>query len=206
MSKVCIAKRRTLSRSHGDSSVVLKGLPEISCIKDHLEDVISVKVPVERGAIQRSANAEMLAGESPEGIRYEVNPQDNGLLILNIYLNKIESVSLLRTAQVCQMLQVGKRAVRGLVQSGHLKSYLIGKRRRFLFTDVLEYLATSREKGDESMTDNVKAGRPVDPPHFATGVHRTVEKVSVQSLLEGAPGQTDIDFHVLATAESCSAR
>ena len=157
MEKICIAKRRIASREGFDHSIISKGEPEISRKMDSGEELVSVRLPIEDGTVTQSNPGERVTSD---GIRYEMNRQKDGMLVLNIYLNKTDltSTRLLKTPQVCQMLQVGKKALLGLVRTGHLKSYLICSRRRFLLSDVLDYLTRVKEHYDLDHPHGISGG------------------------------------------------
>jgi len=44
--------------------------------------------------------------------------------------------------QVCQMLQVSRSFLQKLVHENKIKSYKLGRMRRFLLEDILEYLSS----------------------------------------------------------------
>ena len=52
---------------------------------------------------------------------------------------------MLKSIHVCQMLQIGKSTLMTLVKSRKIRSYKIGRLRRFLLEDILDYLSKSEE-------------------------------------------------------------
>lgn len=52
---------------------------------------------------------------------------------------------MLKTGHVCQILQISNSALMNLVKSKKIKSYKIGRLRRFLLQDILDYLSRSEE-------------------------------------------------------------
>ena len=52
---------------------------------------------------------------------------------------------MLTSQHVCQMLQISKSLLMNLVKAGKIRSYKIGKLRRFLLEDILDYLSKSED-------------------------------------------------------------
>lgn len=55
-------------------------------------------------------------------------------------------VRMLNTKSVCEMLQISRSHVAKLIREKHIKSYKIGRSRRFSLEDVLEFVNKSIEK------------------------------------------------------------
>ena len=143
MEKICIARRRITSR-YIQKPEISKIPPDISLRKDHGKEIISIVVPVEQhGIIQ--PNQDHILSDIYQGVQYEVSRQENGQLVFNFHFNKIDSIKLLKASHVCVMLQIGRKSLAGLVKSGVLTCYLIGKRRRFLLSDIMAYLVKCQE-------------------------------------------------------------
>jgi excisionase family DNA binding protein len=47
--------------------------------------------------------------------------------------------------QVCQMLQVSRSFLQKIIHENKVKSYKLGRMRRFLLEDILEYLSNDAE-------------------------------------------------------------
>jgi len=52
---------------------------------------------------------------------------------------------MLKSEHVCQMLQISRSLLMNLVKSRKIRSYKIGRLRRFLLEDILDYLSKSEE-------------------------------------------------------------
>ncbi len=63
-----------------------------------------------------------------------------GKIVLNFHFNDSMSLRMLRCDHVCQMLQISRSFLQKLIHESKIKSYKIGKLRRFLLEDILEFL------------------------------------------------------------------
>ncbi|MCE5212327.1 MAG: helix-turn-helix domain-containing protein, partial [Deltaproteobacteria bacterium] len=54
-------------------------------------------------------------------------------------------VRMLAPNQVCQMLQVSRSFLQKIIHENRIKSYKLGRMRRFLLEDILEYLSNDAE-------------------------------------------------------------
>jgi len=95
-----------------------------------------------------------VAGGYGEEIRYFFSRGDQGLRVhaekdgngrdirLHLHFNTVCLFRLLDGREVCRILQVSRSFLKRLTARGELKSYKIGRLRRFLLEDVLEYLGS----------------------------------------------------------------
>ncbi|MDP6923647.1 MAG: helix-turn-helix domain-containing protein [Candidatus Scalindua sp.] len=65
---------------------------------------------------------------------------------LNFHFGDADSMKLLKTKEACRMMQVSAGFLMKLVREKKLKSYKLGRLRRFSFQDVLNYLTENIEK------------------------------------------------------------
>jgi excisionase family DNA binding protein len=70
----------------------------------------------------------------------------DGQTFLNFNFGEADSMKLLKTKETCNMLQVSAGFLMKLVREKKLKSYKLGRLRRFSFQDVLNYLTENIEK------------------------------------------------------------
>jgi excisionase family DNA binding protein len=70
----------------------------------------------------------------------ETIEQQDEHLVIKFQFTSMIPLRLLKSSEVVQMLRIGKNCLSKLVREGKLKSYKIGKLRRFLIDDVLSYL------------------------------------------------------------------
>jgi excisionase family DNA binding protein len=70
----------------------------------------------------------------------DLEQYEDGQIVFNLHLKQIYSADMLNSKDVCRMLQVSRSFLAKLVRTGQVNSYKIGKLRRFLLEDILEYL------------------------------------------------------------------
>jgi excisionase family DNA binding protein len=87
---------------------------------------------------------ELLNGtKSDPALDIKITP--DGRLSLNYRFNDSLLLRMLAPNQVCQMLQVSRSFLQKLVHENRIKSYKLGRMRRFLLEDILEYLSNDAE-------------------------------------------------------------
>lgn len=106
--------------------------------------ILSFELTPEQSEKVRS-NIASLLNQTHGNLSLDVQPGENGQLILNFYVQKTNTVRMLKPDEVCQMLQVSKWFLMKLVREKQVRSYKIGRLRRFSLEDVLEYLTRSEE-------------------------------------------------------------
>ena len=80
------------------------------------------------------------------GIGVERPVIENGRIVFNFRLKTDETLKMLTVSQVGQMLQISKSFVIRLVKAKKIRSYKFGRLRRFLLTDVIDYLSFSEDR------------------------------------------------------------
>jgi excisionase family DNA binding protein len=77
-------------------------------------------------------------------IDLDLEHYEDGQIVFNIHLKQIQRADMLDSKKVCHMLQVSRSFLSKLVKAEQIKSYKIGKLRRFLLEDILEYLSQGK--------------------------------------------------------------
>jgi len=80
------------------------------------------------------------------GISIERPVIEAGRIVFNFRLKTDDTLKLLTMDQVGQMLQVSKSFLIRLVKEKKIRSYKFGRLRRFLLTDVIDYLSFSEDQ------------------------------------------------------------
>jgi len=80
------------------------------------------------------------------GISIERPVIEDGRIVFNFRLKTDDTLKLLTMEQVSQMLQVSKSFLLRLVRGKRIRSYKFGRLRRFLLTDVIDYLSSSEDQ------------------------------------------------------------
>ena len=155
MEKICIARRRngdkTAGRNFGnDVQASTPGVGPVSPA-ERGEDVVSFAISPEQ--LQTTDPNGSISFSNPDGFACDCRRED-GQMVFNFYFKKTEPMRMLKPEQVRLMLQIGKHTLVHLVQSGSLKSYRIGSVRRFLFSDILNYIVRCEEPPKEETANS----------------------------------------------------
>lgn len=174
MEKICIVKRRKreprtievetssvtgfdMREAEGSAVISSNPLPE-SVHRDKVEDrppdvpvpesdhILSFQLTPEQSEIvQSNQYVRALLDQSSGNLCLDVQQGENGQLVLNFHEQKPHTITMLKPEDVCRMLQVSKWFLMKLVKEKQIRSYKMGRLRRFSLDDVLEYLARSEE-------------------------------------------------------------
>jgi excisionase family DNA binding protein len=101
--------------------------------------------PTQAETVRSYPYFKLLVGAAADESGIAINRARDGKIALNLQLKQIYVSKMLTTHDVGAMLQVSKGFVSRLVKSGDLKSYKIGRLRRFSLEDVLSLLDGSKE-------------------------------------------------------------
>jgi len=109
-------------------------------------NVISLHLTSEQCDSILSGNVE---GYLTEGVSYAMNLEtkhhEDGHITLNLHFDTLRNHRMLKSEHVCGMLGVSRSFLKKLVRANTLKSYKLGRLRRFSLDDVLEYLTQNEE-------------------------------------------------------------
>ncbi|MBN2515355.1 MAG: helix-turn-helix domain-containing protein [Deltaproteobacteria bacterium] len=173
MEKICIVKRRkkythelrnqsdistdtAMLSNHNLSVISSRMIPhERDCEswyehseEDNNEIITFPLTPEQSNLFQSSMFMQNISHEFPSNAALDVEQHRDGRISLNFYFEAVHALRLLKPTHVCQMLQVSKSYLRKLVKTRRMRSYKMGRLRRFLLDDVIEYLAQTEEFGD----------------------------------------------------------
>lgn len=110
------------------------------------DQAISIKLTPEQYNLVKSSQYVnyFLNGES-SGVSLDMQQRPDGQIVFNFQFKKVDTVKMLKSEHVCQMLQISRSLLMNLVKSRKIRSYKIGRLRRFLLEDILDYLSKSEE-------------------------------------------------------------
>lgn len=165
MEKICIVKRRIrevesgLSGAEGADLCVLQragstvdgssnGEPfdQDSFPGTFSTDKLSIELtPAQVDAVRAHPHFKLLAGGAAGKPGIELEHAGDGKVAFNFHLKRAYVAKMLTTQDVATSLQVSKGFVSRLVKCGRLKSYKIGRLRRFALEDVLSLISDSKE-------------------------------------------------------------
>lgn len=113
---------------------------------DNSSSVISIIMTKEQSDLLQQSEyiKELLSGaKSDPALDIKVTP--DGRLSLNYRFSDSLLLRMLAPNQVCQMLQVSRSFLQKIIHENRIKSYKLGRMRRFLLEDILEYLSNDAE-------------------------------------------------------------
>jgi excisionase family DNA binding protein len=118
-------------------------------IAGNASSVISITLTREQSALlmQSSYIQELLNGRKKDPAM-DVKLTADGRLALNYKYTESFLLRMLTAHQVCQMLQISRSFLQKLVNDNKIKSYKIGRLRRFMLEDILDYLSNDEEFAD----------------------------------------------------------
>ena len=177
MEKICIVKRRQ-QNSQGEVintmqdvrtpnvnskeannyfSLNTKIMPEKNIVNEFNDEsghVISIMMTHEQSSILQASEyiIDLLCGRRSDPLLY-LNRSSDGRIVFNFCLHESPPVHMLRCDQVCQMLQISRSFLHKLVHENKLKSYKLGRLRRFAMEDVLDYLTSNEELNRQADRD-----------------------------------------------------
>lgn len=153
MEKISIVKRRQLNNENEFRWA--KGLP--------------IKPEDPSGAKEMVLNLDLTPGDSNfiplesleresskvlRGLSIDRPMIEEGRIVFTFRLKTDETLKLLTMEQVGQMLQLSRSFLVRQVRKKRIKSYKFGRLRRFLLSDVIDYLSFSEDQGD--LKTNIK--------------------------------------------------
>jgi len=113
---------------------------------DNSSSVISIIMTKEQSALlQQSEYIKELLSGTKNDPSFDIKLNADGQLAINFRFNDSLLLRMLAPNQVCQMLQVSRSFLQKLVHEKKINSYKLGRMRRFLLEDILEYLSNDAQ-------------------------------------------------------------
>jgi len=134
------------------SGATVDAHPELSDKKiveeftDKSSTIISITMTKEQSTLllQSEYIKELLSGaKNDPSLDIKLTP--DGRISLNYHFNDSLIIRMLSPNQVCQMLQISRSFLQKIINEKKLNSYKLGRMRRFLLEDILEYLSSDME-------------------------------------------------------------
>lgn len=160
MDKICIVRRR--QQNNYIEPLWGKGLP-VTLEEPPEEKDPMLTMPMIPGESQflPLSNPEKGTLKIISGIAIDQPTMEDGRVTFNFRLRTDETLKMLKPEQVCQMLQISKTFLVKLVRLGRIRSYKFGRLRRFLLSDIIDYLTAS-----EDALGKRKEKNNAPPPEF----------------------------------------
>jgi excisionase family DNA binding protein len=106
------------------------------------EPVLSLNLtPMQGRAIRSGGILPILDTETPKTFNIDLHHEEDGSIIFNFHLHDF---MMLNPLQVCQMMQISRSLLNRMILEKRIKSYKIGRLRRFFLNDIIENLSESR--------------------------------------------------------------
>jgi excisionase family DNA binding protein len=108
------------------------------------EQIFSIQLTPQQSQVVQSMNCikDLLSGKH-HGVKMSMEETADGNTAFNFHFKPVYTTRMLNAQDVAVMLQISKSMLYRLVKEKDLKSYKVGKLRRFLLEDVVEYLSGS---------------------------------------------------------------
>jgi excisionase family DNA binding protein len=168
MEKICIVRRRiqnpvlpeqlsfSIEREEGKLSEISDLRPVVSdgngkqhispfrgAVRDN-DQIIRIQLTADQcKVVQPNGCLNHFLGKIIGNIDLDLERYEDGQIVFNLHLKQVQRADMLDSKKVCQMLQISKSFLARLIQTERIKSYKLGRLRRFLLEDILEYLSKS---------------------------------------------------------------
>ena len=127
MEKICIVKRRRIGLGTGAA-------PRLEADDQPQGRVLTIELtPEQMERVRSNDRFQHIYGAS------------HAPIFLSLHLETFFPTKMLKSEQICDMLQVSKSTLGRLVKAGTFRSHRIGRLRRFAAEDVMEYLSRDLE-------------------------------------------------------------
>ena len=129
----------------GDSTSYFhqKIVEDFNCYYGH---IVSITMTQEQtNMLQTSEYIKELLDGTIKDPAFNIKRNTDGLMLLDLRFNKSPLLRMLRVNQVCEILQVSRSFLTRMIRDEKMKSYKVGRLRRFLWADVLEYLQSNEQ-------------------------------------------------------------
>lgn len=157
MEKICIVKRRnnisnelrkedaySLANNcglHSEGNYVFEEPDE-----NKIHDLSFNLTPEQSGLIRSNQHIKSLINGEAYSFALNAQKDEKEQTVLKFHFREPDTVQLLKTKEVCHMLQVSSGFLMKLVKEKKLKSYKLGRLRRFSLEDILNYLTDNNEQ------------------------------------------------------------
>lgn len=107
------------------------------------EQIFSIQLTPQQSQVVQSMHCikDLLSGKH-HGVKMSMEQTNDGKTAFNFHFQPVYTTRMLNAQDVAVMLQISKSMLYKLVKDRELKSYKVGKLRRFLLEDVVAYLSS----------------------------------------------------------------
>jgi excisionase family DNA binding protein len=106
------------------------------------EQIFSIELTQQQSQAVQSMNLikDLVSGKH-QGVKISMEETGSGKTAFNFHFKPVYTTRMLNSKDVATMLQISRSFLYKLVRMKEIKSYKIGKLRRFLLEDVIDYLS-----------------------------------------------------------------
>ncbi len=108
------------------------------------EQIFSIELTPQQSQVVQSMNLikDLVSGKH-QGVKISMEETGSGKTAFNFHFKPVYTTRMLNSKDVSTMLQISRSFLYKLVRMKEIKSYKIGKLRRFLLEDVIDYLSSN---------------------------------------------------------------
>jgi excisionase family DNA binding protein len=108
------------------------------------EQIFSIELTPQQSQVVQSMNLiKDLVNGKHQGVKISMEEAEDGKTAFNFHFKPVYTTRMLNSKDVATMLQISRSFLYKLVRMKEIKSYKIGKLRRFLLEDVIDYLSSN---------------------------------------------------------------
>jgi excisionase family DNA binding protein len=112
----------------------------------HDKQLFSIKLISEKADTVRAINSiKNLLDKKVYGVKVDIEQFEKGKVFFNFLFRPMPRIRMLDSKSVYKMLQISQSFLNKLIQTKQIKSYKIGRLRRFSLEDILNYISKNRE-------------------------------------------------------------
>ncbi len=156
MEKFCIVKRRrqgiqgpfpfplpVREEEHSQRFNELNLSPKINSRE---EPPLSLELAPKQCRIIRSGEIHLQGTEAAKSMDLNLHQEEDGSIVFNFHLDLDHNLTMLKPDQVCRMMQISRHLLDRLVKENKIKSFKLGRLRRFFLNDIVEALGRASAK------------------------------------------------------------
>jgi excisionase family DNA binding protein len=141
MEKFCIVKRRRQGFQGEEFDFPESMFIPLEDIQIKKQSVLSFGLtPEQSQAIRSGGILPLLEEETPRDLILTMHQYENGAVIFNFHLDLDRNLEMFKPNQVCQMMQISRTLLNRMIHNDKIKSYKVGRLRRFRLKDIIEAL------------------------------------------------------------------
>lgn len=156
MEKFCIVKRRrqgiqgpfpfplpVREEKHGPQYNDLNLSEKINSRED---SSLFLELAPKQNRIIRSGEIHLQGTETTKSMDLNLHQEEDGSIVFSFHLDLDHTLMMLKPEQVCRMMQISRHLLDRLVKEDKIKSYKLGRLRRFYLNDIVEALGRASAK------------------------------------------------------------